>query len=160
MGVFDFLSDNWELIAAVITGVIGWNKDVLMSKIGIRKENTQTDSIHIDNSKQLMDLYRKSVDDLNLLKEAHINQIKDNHKEEILDIRSEHLKNIQDIKNETARNDKSQKIKFQKLERDFESSVNDLKGQIKELKEIVKSLTEERDYYKRHAGVEFPKKNK
>jgi hypothetical protein len=46
------------------------------------------------------------------------------------------------------------------LEKDFEKSVKELRGQIVELKEIVKFLTEERDFYKKHAEVELPKKKK
>jgi hypothetical protein len=155
-----FLGQNWELVAALATGLAAWHKDYIMNKIGIRKGKSDADSIHIDNSEQLMKLYRQSVDDLNTLKEVHIDQIKANHKEEITDIRAEHLKNIQDIKDESIRSDKAHKEKFIKLEKDFEKSVKELRGQIVELKEIVKFLTEERDFYKKHAEVELPKKKK
>lgn len=150
--MIEFLQENWTLIAAVITGLIAWHKDVIMNKIGIKTAKIEGDSVHISNSKQLMDLYRKSVDDLNVIKEAHIEQIKANHKEEVADIRTEHLKNINDIKLQHSNNDKDHKTKFRKLEKDFQDSVNDLKGQIQELKAIVEALTKERDYYKKQAN--------
>lgn len=152
MNLGEFLIDNWGLIAGAVAGVAAWHKDYILNKIGVRRENTEADSVHISNSKQLMDLYRKSVDDLNVIKEAHIEQIKANHKEEVADIRTEHLKNINDIKLQHSNNDKDHKTKFRKLERDFQDSVNDLKGQIKELKEIVEALTKERDFYKKQVN--------
>lgn len=154
--IITFIIANWKVISLAVAAVGAWYKDSIMAKIGIRKGKGEADSVHIQNSEQLMDLYRKSVADLNAVKEEHVNTMKTNHKEEIEDIRNEHAKNLQEIKDEHLKILQT-KEEEAKIEKDsLKSTVDKLEKQVTRLTLMVDKLGKQIAFYREHSDLELP----
>ena len=142
-------------VGAGITFILGAYKDTIMNKLNLKKSKSEVDSIHIQNSRELMEMHTKSFNELQAAKDKHIEEMKANHQEEMDEIREEHQKNLLELKIAT---EKHYTAKIEQIESEFQATVADFKKQVDELKKFIKELTEERDFYKAHSKVEFKKK--
>lgn len=143
-------------IGAIGTFLVGAYKDQIMQKLNLKKGTREADSIHIQNSEQLMGLYRKSVDDLNKLNEEHIAKMRENHKEEIDDIKAEHQRNLGEIKDEHAKTVKAKDEENEKEKTSLKDTVEKLEKQVTRLTKMVDKLGKQIAFYREHSDLELP----
>lgn len=135
----DYLIKYLPYLGAIITYLIGTRKDWILTKIGFKKGKSEAESIHIQNSEQLMNLYNKAINDQAKWAEINLQRIEAQHKLDLEEIRQLHEQQMDEIKGK----------KDKELEK-LRARVNDL------TKEVAK-LSKQLDYYKKNTGIELPK---
>lgn len=156
MGVVAFIIANWEILATA-AGAIGiWYKDAIMSKIGIRKGSGEADSIHIQNSEQLMVLYSRAMTDLKDVHDTYIIQIKEKQQEEIENIRAEHKKNLEEIRDEHKNILLIREHENAAKNNSLQLTVLNLEKQVNKLTELVEKLGRQISFYQENSDIILP----
>lgn len=143
-------------IGAAATFLLGIYKDSIMKKLNLKKGTREADSIHIQNSEQLMNLYRQSVEDLTALNDEHISKMRENHKEEIDDIKAEHQRNLGEIKEEHLKVMKAKEDDNQREKTSLRETVEKLEAQVTKLTRLVEKLGKQIAFYREHSDLELP----
>lgn len=163
MAIFTFILANWEILSGIVIALGAWHKDYFMRKLNIRKGTAEAvtsekgiDTVYIQNSEKLVEIYGKSMDDL----------LKRNN-ETILSIKVEHEKNLKTMQDKyDAERIKDKALDKQRedilsktiqSEKDLSATVRSLKEEVKKLTTEVKKLTNQLNYYRKHSDVELPK---
>jgi uncharacterized coiled-coil DUF342 family protein len=123
-----WITENWELVAAITAGAIGtFRKElqaVLTFKQQERQSNVTVESGNLDNLSKTMDLYRRLIDDIIPRYEAELKE----YKEELKYYKGE----LEKYRGEIKERDKE----IVSLHRE----INDLKVEIIKLKAVNKKF--------------------
>jgi len=89
-GILTWLLTNWGIVAGVVAGIAAWNKDRIMRFVNVRKGKAdahktekQVDTVYIENSAKLVEIYGKSMDDLLARNDATIKAIKSQYEHDL-----------------------------------------------------------------------------
>lgn len=133
-------------IAPYAGGILAWvNKDRILHVLNVKKQKSEIDNSNLGNVEEIVELYKEALDDLKVRNEQSKIDLKKDHEIAIRDVQIRYDYNIENIKKKT---EEKYNAKIQAIEFEFAEIVMDLKKQLGELKEFIRTLTEERDYYK------------
>lgn len=133
-------------IAPYVGGVLAWiNKDRILHVLNVKKQESEIENKNLGNVEEIVELYKEALDDLKVRNEQSKIDLKKDHEIAIRDVQIRYDYNIENIKKKT---EEKYKDKIQAIEGEFKMIVADLKKQLVELKEFIRTLTEERDFYK------------
>lgn len=137
MELITILIANWKVISGILALILTWNKDKIMQSLNIRQKEAEVkttersvDTVYIENSQKLVEIYGKSMDDLNRRHEETIADIKDRHAEDLREIID-------------AKTDKESVL---------EKTVNNLKTEVNKLRNLVEKLTKQVEFYRTHSN--------
>ena len=161
-GILTWLLTNWGIVAGVVAGIAAWNKDRIMRFVNVRKGKAdahktekQVDTVYIENSAKLVEIYGKSMDDLLARNNATIKAIKSQYEHDLSTMQIRY----DDERRKDKIHDDRIKIKLDSTissEKELSITVNELKKQIVRLSAEVKKLTGQLDYYRRYSNITPP----
>jgi DNA anti-recombination protein RmuC len=142
--------------APYIMGIVAWVfKDRILHVLNIKRVKTEIEGSEINNAEEIIKIYRETLDDLDKRNSVTQKKMEQSHEQALKEVQDRHNQNLEDIKKKT---EEKYQDKINKIELEFSETVLELKEQVAELKRFVKTLTEERDFYKKHSNVELPKR--
>lgn len=133
-------------LAPYVVGFLAWmNKDRILHVLNVKKQKSEIDNNNLGNTEEIVELYKEALDDLKVRNEQSKIDLKKDHEIAIRDVQIRYDYNIENIKKKT---EEKYKDKIEAIESEFAGIVEDLKKQLVELKQFIRTLTEERDFYK------------
>lgn len=133
-------------LAPYVVGFLAWmNKDRILHVLNVKKQKSEIDNNNLGNTEEIVELYKEALDDLKVRNEQSKVDLKKDHEIAIRDVQIRYDYNIENIKKKT---EEKYKDKIQAIEGEFKVIVSDLKKQLVELKQFIRTLTEERDFYR------------
>jgi polyhydroxyalkanoate synthesis regulator phasin len=142
-------------IGTVGAFLIGAYKDQILLKLNLKKQEKEIDTVYITNSERLVEIYSKSMTDLLERNETTLNSIEEKHQRDL-----EAIRNQFDIEREKdATRDAKREERLNKSiesEKKLHETVEDLRGEVEKLTQLVTKLTNQLKYYEEHSDIELP----
>jgi archaellum component FlaC len=157
------LLDTALTLLPYAAGIIAWIfKDKILHLLNIELKKTQikqeqkgVDTIYISNSEKLVQLYSKSMDDLNRRHSKTVGSIRTQYETDLEGLKEQFRK--ERIQDEVADAKREQRlVKSLKTEKELTTTVNDLKEQVMKLTKLVEKLGKQLSYYEEHTDLELP----
>jgi len=127
---FDFL-DMLTYILPVVTAVVGFKWDLIMTKLNIKKEGINAENLTLNNLQKNLDIYQDMVTDLDKRYKSRIAEFEENFNKSMDRLRSE-IDELKAINNELETMVKDQKMFINRQSRSlkyYESKFGKLPNQ-------------------------------
>ncbi|MBP0904848.1 hypothetical protein ACFSKN_04725 [Mariniflexile gromovii] len=114
--ITDNVSEIYEIIKYIgycIAAITIWYKDLILAKLGIKKEENEVEKTSLNNLQQNMDLYQELVDDLDARYKTRIERLQAEFDESFGRLQSE-LNNLKEVNNQLNTLIEKQKKTIQK----------------------------------------------
>ena len=122
--------------------------NVQLKKTQVKSAEKQLDTVYIENSEKLVNLYQKSMDDLDKRNAKTIQNIKDHYQKELEGIHKKYT--------EEREKDKEEWDKVLEKKKSLRTTVELLQQQVQKLTEEVQKLTDQLNYYRKNTDIELP----